>query len=104
MLHPTKWSLIQDSRYLETALRYIYQNPLSAQIVSRCEDYPFSTLFYLTRGLSLPFVVDESLFGNSVEYLEFFNQKQEDRETLTKAILKPIFKWPAQTSSRRKAP
>lgn len=44
-----KWSLIAHSRYFNNVFRYIYQNPLRAGLVDRCEDYPYSTLFYTHR-------------------------------------------------------
>jgi len=39
-----KWSLINSHAYYCNVIRYIYQNPLRANIVKKCEDYPFSSL------------------------------------------------------------
>lgn len=41
---PYKWSLIQSNTYYQNVLRYIYQNPLRANIVTDCQDYPYSDL------------------------------------------------------------
>ena len=39
-----KWCLIQSSQYFFNCYRYVYQNPIRAGLVQRCEDYPYSTL------------------------------------------------------------
>lgn len=39
-----RWNLIQKESYYMNVLRYIYQNPLRAGLVSRCEEYQFSNL------------------------------------------------------------
>ncbi|MGI4993536.1 transposase [Halobacteriovorax sp. GFR7] len=39
-----KWSLINSERYYFNAIKYLYQNPVRANICSRVEDYPYSTL------------------------------------------------------------
>ena len=46
-----KWSLITYRRYLYNVYKYIYQNPLRVNIVSKCEDYPYSTRFYQLRNI-----------------------------------------------------
>lgn len=42
-----KWSIIKTPAHFATMVRYIYQNPVRAGIVSQAEHYPYSTL----RGL-----------------------------------------------------
>jgi len=49
------WGLITNERYFKNVHCYIYQNPLRAKVVDRCEDYPYSTLFYSSRHLQNPF-------------------------------------------------
>lgn len=39
-----KWTLIRDQAYFYNVIRYVYQNPMRAQLCLRCEDYPFSDL------------------------------------------------------------
>ena len=41
---PYNWSLIMRENYYKNVIRYIYQNPLRAGIIERCELYPFSDL------------------------------------------------------------
>lgn len=52
-----KWCLIRSQTYFYNCYRYIYQNPLRAGVVSECENYPYSTLFYLVHQKKLPFVI-----------------------------------------------
>lgn len=41
---PYNWSLIRSQAHYYQVYRYIYQNPLRANIVTQVEDYPYSTL------------------------------------------------------------
>jgi putative transposase len=59
-----KWSLITTPAYFQNVFRYIYQNPLRANIVSKCSDYPFSTKYFYHQGLGLPFKF------SPIQYLE----------------------------------
>jgi putative transposase len=43
---------IASYRYFLNCYRYIYQNPQRAGITHTCEHYPYSTLFYLSKGES----------------------------------------------------
>ncbi|MCT4640802.1 MAG: transposase [Bacteriovoracaceae bacterium] len=37
-----KWNIIESQSYYKNVLRYIYQNPLRANIVQKINDYPFT--------------------------------------------------------------
>ena len=39
-----KWNIIRDDNYYQHVIRYIYQNPLRAGLVTKCEDYPYSDI------------------------------------------------------------
>ncbi|HAZ12381.1 MAG: hypothetical protein A2X86_04005 [Bdellovibrionales bacterium GWA2_49_15] len=39
-----KWNLILSQSYYDSVLRYIYQNPMRANLVERCQDYPYCNL------------------------------------------------------------
>lgn len=39
-----KWTIIDNESYLINVLRYVYENPLKAGLVSEIEYYPYSTL------------------------------------------------------------
>jgi len=42
--------LVRDDRYLSALLRYLHRNPVSARVVSRASDYPWSSDRFLRRG------------------------------------------------------
>ena len=66
-----RWSLIANEKHFKKVFCYIYQNPRRANLVERCEYYPYSTLFYTCRHLEIPFpfVVLEHLESD----LDFIN-------------------------------
>jgi putative transposase len=75
-----KWQLITKENYYKRATRYIFQNPLRQGIVSKCEDYPFSTLYYQTHNNFFPLSLPPEFA--TTEYLEYFNQKDENEEEI----------------------
>lgn len=78
-----KWSLIRSQTYLYNCYRYVYQNPLRANIVNRCEDYPFSTLHYLISTKSFPLNLIDS-FGFKDEFaLHWLNKSIQENELAT---------------------
>ena len=48
-----KWKLINCDKYYQNVIRSVFQNPLKAKISKRCEDYPYSTLYYQVRRIDL---------------------------------------------------
>jgi putative transposase len=73
-----RWSLIDSNRHYYQVYRYLYQNPLRASLVTRVEDYPFSTL-----RQDIPFPLHSSLpmtFGGSKGELLWLNEKFERQE------------------------
>ncbi|MCB9090915.1 MAG: transposase [Halobacteriovoraceae bacterium] len=70
-----RWFLVNDNSYYWNVVKYIFQNPVRAGMVKRCEDYPYSTLYYQQRNINLPFSLpeyfNEKLFLTMVnDYLE----------------------------------
>ncbi len=97
-----KWSVIEDSKYSRTCLRYIYQNPVKAKIVLRCEDYVYSSIFYVLRDLDVGIDWFSPLFGDNGEFLKWMNSVETNSTGIKKALQRPIFKIPNQRTSRRK--
>lgn len=85
-----KWCLISNMRYLANCYRYIYQNPLRANITKRCQDYPFSTLYYKSRGLHLGIPLCDKLGLADQFKLCWLNQKIEESEE--KAIRSALYR------------
>lgn len=71
-----KWNLIESNEYFKNSYRYVYQNPLRAGLVYRCEDYRFSTLS--ASQFSIP-VFDQ--FGFKDKFmLDWLNQKLVEKD------------------------
>jgi putative transposase len=73
-----RWTLIDSQRYYFQVYRYLFQNPLRAGIVSKVEDYPYSTL----KG-EMPFPLHSFVplsFGGHEGELLWLNQRFEDED------------------------
>ncbi len=87
-----KWCLIESQKYLSNCYKYIYQNPVRANIVKLCEDYPYSTIrtLYKNENFSVPL---HDKFGFKDEFgLHWLNQKIGDEEEviLRKALSRSV--------------
>ena len=88
------WTLIDNQDYYNNVIRYIYQNPLRAKLVERCEDYPFSTLFSIINNKEIYFSIDKDItlqlhrrdyFNDS----KFFEKSHFIKQALSKRTFKP---------------
>ena len=87
-----KWCLIESQKYLINCYRYIYQNPVRAEMVTRCEDYPFSTLGCLLGKSHCQFPLHDP-YGFKDEYgLLWLNErvKVEDVEALRRKLYRAV--------------
>ena len=82
-----RWSLIDSQRHYYQVYRYIYQNPMRAELVSKVQDYPFSSL-----RKDLPFPLHSSIpmsFAGEEGELIWLNEKYENEDlTLIKSGLR----------------
>tara|TARA_R110000868_G_scaffold61524_5_gene187013 strand:+ start:13952 stop:14554 length:603 start_codon:yes stop_codon:yes gene_type:complete len=95
-----KWTLVDQDSYYNCVLRYIYQNPIHANTVERCEQYAYSSLTYLVQDFDLGF----SLF-NAQKSLQLFNsgyfeKGYEDRDKIKKALGRAKFSMPKNSARR----
>lgn len=75
-----KWCLIQSSKYFFNCYRYVYQNPIRAGLVTKCEDYPYSTLKYLRSNNNFSIPIHDK-FGFKDDYgLMWLNKSISDEE------------------------
>lgn len=86
-----KWSLISSQTHYYQVYRYIMQNPVRAGIVSRVEEYTFSTL-----KTTVPFPIHSSIsmsFGGQEGEILWLNEKfdQEDLELIKLGLRKGQF-------------
>ena len=98
---PYHWSLVNSSRYFGHALKYVYRNPVRANLCMRVEDYPFSTLQGLLGSAHLPFALSYTRVGMesalpSVEtysQLEWLNRPfpKESEALIQRGLRKKLF-------------
>jgi putative transposase len=72
-----KWSLIQSQNHYYQVYRYIFQNPLRANICKRVEDYPYSSLhdFPIPLHSWIPFT-----FGGEEGELAWLNERYDKED------------------------
>jgi putative transposase len=102
-------SRISSQHHLRNVYKYVYRNPVEAKIVSRPEDYQYSTLHGLLGAskLFIPLQSDFILFGEGVERtLEWLNQRplNGDREAVRQGLKSQLFKLPRVLTSLRQHP
>lgn len=99
---PYKWTLIEGPTYYANALKYVYRNPVRAQIVGKVEDYPFSTLHGLLGNAPVPvpiFLPRPEIEGFSLipadqtDALAWFNQPflKEELEAIERGFRRKVF-------------
>ena len=98
-----KRSLIQNRSHYLNVLKYVYRNPVKANIVNRVESYRFSTLYAELKHSSLPFRLHS--YVNVYDYLEWFNSNHTDlqNESIKKGLKKTVFNY-SGTRERRAPP
>lgn len=78
-----KWCLIQSQQYLSNCYRYVYQNPVRAGLVKRCEDYPFSTI-RCTNGHTTFSIPIHDKFGFKDDFgLRWLNENIREPELIS---------------------
>jgi len=83
-----KWKIINSESYYQLVIRYIFQNPINAKLINKCENYPYSTLYYQIKniplGLNLPCEFKSSNFLNYINTQVSADEIKEISETLNK--------------------
>lgn len=75
-----KWNLIESKQYFSNCYRYVFQNPVRAGLVYRCEEYRYSTLA-CTLGKSEFSIPLYDKFGFKDEYaLSWLNERLGENE------------------------
>ena len=88
------WTLIIDSIQYAHAVKYLYRNPLEANITKRCELYKYSSLrlpqLFTENGAGF----DEHLPLEKFEFLKWINEPYTrlTQETIDQALKKSVFK------------
>lgn len=85
------WCLIKSTQYFANCYRYVYQNPIRAGMVTRAEDYPYSTLYYLKRNKKFVIPIFDK-YGFKDEYgLNWVNEHIESASEIKKGLRKREF-------------
>ena len=75
-----KWCLISVNNYFVNCYRYVYQNPVRAGIVQKCEEYPFSTLQNVIKNKEFAIPICDH-YGFKDEWgLQWINETVPDQE------------------------
>ena len=85
------------------AYKYVYQNPIRAGLVSRVEDYPFSTLHSLMGKSQFLIPVEDETFLNDTEgTLKWLNELPtvENSDAVRRALRRREFSYPALKGRR----
>lgn len=97
--------LIDNPIYYLHAYKYVYRNPVEAKLITRVEDYPYSTLSGLIGNskLIIPIQYDDTLFSNFEKTLDWLNSKPQDahREAVRLALKKSRFSFAKDKISKR---
>lgn len=83
-----KWCLIRSQKYFKNCYRYVYQNPLRAGIIHKCEDYPYSTAYIKAKGKKFPIPLCDVLGFMDEFKLMWLNEsiKEDERSCIQKAL------------------
>lgn len=89
-----KWSLLTSKSYYMNVLKYVFRNPIKANICSIVEDYPFSSLRKFPLNLC-PYI-------DPGEFLEWFNEAHDEKqnESIKKGLRNSNFSYCASREDR----
>ena len=97
-----KWCLINSMEYYRSVLKYIYQNPLIAELSNKCENYHYSTLHYHINSINLGIKLRNPYLHEVNDFLNWINDlNKKEYYTISAAVKRPIFSVPKNNSSRR---
>ena len=86
---------IYDENYLIKCIKYIHNNPVKANMVSKCEDYPYSSYKdYINNSGVTKSEIMRKIYGDKCNYIELFGETYEalfmDTDKKTQKIKKNI--------------
>ncbi len=85
-----KWSVINNRQHYFQVMKYVYRNPVKANMVQRVEDFPFSTI---ARELNFPLEVHD--YFDDFNVLDWYNSAHHYNENfvIEKGLRKSVFKY-----------
>lgn len=77
-----RWSIIKNEAYYYQALKYVYLNPVRANVVLKAEEYPYSTLHYFCNKKKLDFEINTEHLKRA-DFLSWVNEGLTEDQTLS---------------------
>lgn len=93
------WSLVTKDHYYRNVIRYVYQNPIRAELCKRVEDYPYSSLHQVIHQAT-PYEMETFLDCYDLNWLNM-RYNQEQLESLRKGNKRNIFSPSKSRRTRR---
>lgn len=98
---PYKWTIIEGENYLKNVYRYIYQNPVRANMTDDCKSYPYSSLHFTSFEAALFNYKPHIIYGNEKSWFEKIYDNELE-SILKNALSKTNFKISRDVSTRAK--
>lgn len=93
-----KWTIVQTQNYLLNVYRYIYQNPVRANITNDCFSYPYSSLHFSRFEAKLLNYRPHIVYKNEKIWIE--KKYGHDFDTIVRnSLKKETFKVSSRTNS-----
>ncbi|WP_296561632.1 transposase [uncultured Acetobacterium sp.] len=76
--------VVEDEKYLMTIVRYIHRNPIQAGIVTRLEEYPWSSYHpirqvYQGKATALDSEIIKDYFPTEADFIRFSEEENQDQ-------------------------
>lgn len=96
-----RWSLIYENIHYLHVLKYVFRNPVKANISNLVEEYPYSSLYLKNYLNYLPFTL--SPYINTHRFLTWFNvaHTEEQNNSLKKGLQKTSFNYSGSRHIRK---
>lgn len=98
-----KWSLIHEDLHYYHVLKYVYRNPVKANIVKRVEDYPFSTLSREIESLGMKIPIHNPYQFSQLDSLNWLNDSHssDQNESITRGLKWGQFRFSGSAEQRK---
>lgn len=82
-----KWSLISSTSHYLNVLKYVFRNPIKANVCNSVKDYPFSSLMHFPEIISAYVTLEK--------YINWFNEPHsiEQNESISRGLRNKFFRY-----------
>ena len=98
-----KWSLIKERGHYCNVVKYVYLNPVEANIVSNVETYIYSTLHNHYKGLDFPLKLKPYIDPKSPSFINWLKEghTQIQNNSMNSGLKKTTFNFAGTRESRK---